>query len=1077
MSSSNQLSVPSFNGDNYDFWKIKMTTVFKSQGLWDIVESGTPNPNPNPDETNKRDAKALMLIQQAMDDSIFPKIASCTKAKDAWVILQNSFQGTAKVMVIKLQNLRREFETLQMGRDEKMQQFLTRVQKIVNQMKIYGDQLSDQTIVCKVLRSLTDNFNHVVAAIEESKDLTTYTLDELMGSLMTHESRLMKAEEKSEEKAFYTQSQFFRGRGRGRSRGTSSVFGRGRRGRGTSAGGRNSDSSGYKSIDENSRKVRCYNCNQVGHYQSECPTSTKKHVECFHCGKFGHYQSECYKKMREEEQASYAKEEESERDEGEASMFMAYTDCQTATNDIWFVDSGCSNHMSGQKEFFEDLDETHRLKVKLGDDKAIQVEGKGIVNVKTSIGLKRIKDVYFVLSLSHNLLSVGQLTKNGYSVVFKEGLCKIIDENTSQSIAEVKMSGNKLFPLVTTSVKALTVQETSISDLWHCRFGHLSSTGLKQLSKKGMVVGLPEIGEVEFCESCVFGKQSRSSFPKGQAKRAENVLELVHADLCGPMQTESIGGSKYFLLFTDDFSRMSWIFFLHHKSETFQNFKKFKAVVEKQSGKNIKTLRTDRGGEFLSKEFINFCEMEGIHHELTTPYTPEQNGVAERKNRSVVELGRSMLKYKRLPNRFWAEAVATAVYILNVSPTKALIDITPFEAWTGSKPSVSHLRIFGCIGYGFVEQHKRSKLDDKSIKYIFIGYCLQTKGYRLFDPLSEKVVVSRNVKFDEKARWIWDDVKEKSEENEVVETIEEDDESESESDEEERNEVEQTPVRVYMRRNRSQFSDVAGRKTRTLDDLYNATQMILVVDPENYEEAVIEEEWRVAMKEEIDSIERNQTWSLVEAPKGKNVVGVKWVFRTKFGPDGEIIKHKARLVVKGYKQQPGIDYEETFSPVARFETVRILLAVAAVWSVPVYQFDVKSAFLNGEIVEEVFVEQPEGFKIKGKEGHVYKLHKALYGLKQAPRAWYSKIDQFFSDTGFSRSKSEPSLYVKKKQDGTLMMVCLYVDDMIYLGTNQEMVAEFRRRMKKQFEMTDLGLLKYFLGLEIIQRENGIFLSQ
>lgn len=267
-----------------------------------------------------------------------------------------------------------------------------------------------------------------------------------------------------------------------------------------------------------------------------------------------------------------------------------------------------------------------------------------------------------------------------------------------------------------------------------------------------MVHGLPEIEEIDFYENCVYGKQSRPSFPKRQARRAVEVLELVHADLCGPMQTDSIGGSKYFLLFTDDYSRMSWSFFLHSKFEAFQNFKKFKAAVEKQSGKNIRTLRTDRGGEFLSKEFINFCEIEGIHHELTTPYTPEQNGVTERKNRTVIELARSMLKHKRLPNEFWAEAVATAVHILNVSPTKALTNVTPHEAWSGIKPSVGHFRVFGCIGYVFIEQHKRSKLDDKSLKHIFIGYYHQTKGYRLYNPMNGKFVVSRNVRFDEKSR-------------------------------------------------------------------------------------------------------------------------------------------------------------------------------------------------------------------------------------------------------------------------------------------------------------------------------------
>lgn len=231
------------------------------------------------------------------------------------------------------------------------------------------------------------------------------------------------------------------------------------------------------------------------------------------------------------------------------------------------------------------------------------------------------------------------------------------------------------------------------------------------------------------------------------------------------------------------------------------------------------------------------------------------------------------------------------------------------------------------------------------------------------------------------------------------------------------------------------------------------------------------------MTEEMQAIKKNSTWELVDVPEGKNIVGLKWVFRTKYNADRSVQKRKARLVAKGYSQLPSIDFDDTFSPVARFETVRVMLALAAQMQLPVYQFDVKSAFLNGDLEEEVYVSQPEGFVVKGSENKVYRLRKALYGLKQAPRAWYSKIDAFFQDSKFMRSENEPTLYLRQHSNGDFLVVCLYVDDMIYMGSSESLIADFKSNMMRNFEMTDLGLLQYFLGLEVKQSEEGIFVCQ
>ncbi|XP_076901612.1 uncharacterized protein LOC143556071 [Bidens hawaiensis] len=260
------------------------------------------------------------------------------------------------------------------------------------------------------------------------------------------------------------------------------------------------------------------------------------------------------------------------------------------------------------------------------------------------------------------------------------------------------------------------------------------------------------------------------------------------------------------------------------------------------------------------------------------------------------------------------------------------------------------------------------------------------------------------------------------------------------------------------------------------NELLSCQFALSITDPILYTQAAKNDEWVKAMENELQAIEKNNTWELVTLPSGKNVVGIKWLYKTKVGVDGNLLKHKARLVAKGYSQLPGIDYQETFAPVARFETIRVFLAVAAHKGWFVHQLDVKSAFLNGELSEEIYVEQPEGYVSETSPEKVYRLRKALYGLKQAPRAWYSKIDWYFSEQGYKRSQNEPTLYVKKTQSG-IIYVCLYVDDIICTSSHDELIQEFKESMKQAFEMTDMGHLKLFLGLEVKQTKEGIFLHQ
>lgn len=403
------------------------------------------------------------------------------------------------------------------------------------------------------------------------------------------------------------------------------------------------------------------------------------------------------------------------------------------------------------------------------------------------------------------------------------------------------------------------------------------------------------------------------------------------------------------------------------------------------------------------------------------------------------------------------------------------MDRTPTEAWSGRKPSVKHLRVFGSVCYAQIPKEKRQKLDETSVKCILVGYSNMSKGYRLYNLKTRSVITSRDVIFDENASWNWEVNKvQKSgsviDETQQAPTVEDEGDGDEGADFSSPNDSSSNSDPSS-----STSSSSPAPRMKSLQDVYERCNVCLI-EPENFDEAMEQEAWRKAMQEEIDVIEKNKTWELVERPREKEIIGVKWVYKVKVNEDGSFQRNKARLVAKGYTQQPGIDYDETFSPVSRLDTIRMLIALAAQKGWLLYQLDIKSAFLNGELTNEIYVEQPQGFVIEGAEDKVYRLKKALYGLKQASRAWYSQIDAYFIEHGFERSKSESTLYVKTQGTSTLI-VALYVDDLLFCGDDEKMIHDFKIEMMKRYEMSDMGLLHHFLGMEIYQENDGVFICQ
>lgn len=393
----------------------------------------------------------------------------------------------------------------------------------------------------------------------------------------------------------------------------------------------------------------------------------------------------------------------------------------------------------------------------------------------------------------------------------------------------------------------------------------------------------------------------------------------MHSDVCGKLSPRSAGSAEYFVTFIDDKSLYVWLYVLKTKNEVFSKFRDWKAMVERSTGRKLKVLRSDNGGEYTSGEFDQYLKSEGIRHELTVPKSPQQNRVAERLNRTLVEMTRSMLAGSGIPQKLWAETLSTAVYLRNCSPTKAVKSVTPFEAFHGRKPDVGHLRVFGCVCYAHIAKDERKKLDVIARRCILVGYGSEVKGYRLYDPDRKKVFFSWDVRFNESEVGF----KEFSEVEPVE--LEVDDSSHIEGEEDvDGGDVagQQVDTQPVPRR---------SERVRHRPDYYAEGAFITAVgeeEPTSYQEAVAspnKSKWEEAMQAEMRSLERNNVWELVELPEDRKVVGSKWVYKVKVDGDGWFERYKARLVAQGFSQRRGDDYDETFSPVVCMESLRTVV--------------------------------------------------------------------------------------------------------------------------------------------------------
>ena len=709
------LDIPELRGDNYKIWKERILlhlgymdidyAIRKSEPP-EVTEESTPTEVALYERWEKSNRLSVMFIKTKITAGIRGSVEQYDKVQDLLRAIGEQFVTSDKALA---STLIMKFSSIRITSVRGVREHIMQMRDIAAQLKKLGIDMSDSFLVHFILNTLPHQYGPFKISYNTHKD--KWSINELMTMCVQEEERLVME--------------------LGESAMLATTFGKNKR---------NDTSQTYTSKS-----------NQKGKGRIPPQADIEKENKCFFCKRKGHVKKDCpkFKKWLEKK--------------GNISSFVCYESYMVNVNiNTWWIDSGSTIHIANSLQGMQNLRKLvgNELSILSGNKMGSPVEAIGTCTLTLDNGFVLVLErTFYVPSFSRNLISVSRLVPLGFSFTFQDNVFNlfyksnnigtgILADGLYRICLQNEATNNSLHVHIGT--KRCNINEDS-SMLWHRRLGHISIDRIKRLVKDGVLSTL-DYTDFETCVDCIKGKQTNKS--KKHANRSSNILEIIHTDICCPDM--DMPGQKYFITFIDDYSRYMYVYLLHNKYEALDAFKIFKAEVENQCGKQIHIVRSDRGGEYYGRyiengqapgPFAKFLQEHGIVAQHTMPGSPDQNGVAERRNRTLVDMVWSMLSNSNLPQFLWTDALKTAVYILNRVPTKA-VPKTPFEIWKGWKPSLRHMRVWGCPSEVRIYNPHEKKLDLRTLSGFFIGYAKTSKGYRFYCPShSTRIVESRNAKF------------------------------------------------------------------------------------------------------------------------------------------------------------------------------------------------------------------------------------------------------------------------------------------------------------------------------------------